>query len=152
MVWYNVPPLIVSEICKWEMSMNLIEKIPLPNGLVMEVWDRSRAIATDTTKVELLITVPVTMEQAYFSDPEHFRRVVEIFGPEIAYEYTKERTFVSTADSRQVFTDLLDDFRRDSLPYLSKDDFPRRFALSKLSEIHRHPHRYRKAGTASSHN
>jgi len=125
--------------------MNPVEETALPNGLVMQVWDKSRAIASDTTKVELRITIPVTITKEYFSDPGHFQRVVEVFGPEISYEYTKERTFVSTPDGRKVFNELLEDFRRGSLPYLSRTDFPARFALSKLRDILQHPYKYRRS-------
>ena len=123
--------------------MELMEEIPLPNGLTMRVWDGSRAIASDTTKVTLRITVPVTVMEEYFSDPGQFEQVVAVFGPEIAYEYTKERTFVSTHHSGEVFTRLLEEFKRDTLAYLCRAEFPARFVLSKLREILQHPHRYR---------
>ncbi|MBN2538733.1 MAG: hypothetical protein JXB09_01650 [Deltaproteobacteria bacterium] len=123
--------------------MNLVEEIPLPNGFVMQVWDGSRAITSDTTKVELRITIPIEVIREYFSDPEHFQLVVAVFGPGIVYEHTKERSFVRTPDSRKIFGELLEDFRRDSLPYLSRTDFPARFALSKLRDIRQHPYRYR---------
>lgn len=123
--------------------MELMEEIPLPNGLTMRVWDGSRAIASDTTKVTLRITVPVTVMEEYFSDPGEFEQFVAVFGPEIAYEYTKERTFVGTARSGKVSKGLLEDFKRDSLPYLCRAEFPARFVLSKLREILQHPHRYR---------
>ncbi|MBW2673316.1 MAG: hypothetical protein JRD89_07895, partial [Deltaproteobacteria bacterium] len=71
--------------------MNLVEETALPNGLVMQVWDKSRAIASDTTKVELRITIPVTIKEDQFSYFGQFQRVVEVFGPEIVYERTKER-------------------------------------------------------------
>ena len=123
--------------------MKLVEEIPLSNGLTMQVWDGSRAIASDTTKVALRITVPVTVMKEYFSDPGQFEQVVTVFGPEIAYEYTKERTFVSTPHRERVFNGLLEDFKRDTLTYLCRAEFPARFALSKLREILQHPHRYR---------
>ncbi len=123
--------------------MNLVEETALPNGLVMQVWDASRAIASDTTKVELRITIPVTVTKEQFSDPGHFQRVVEVFGPEILYERSKERAFVSTPGSGKVFDKLLEDFRRDSLPYLSRTDFPARFAQSKLRDILQSPYKYR---------
>jgi hypothetical protein len=126
-----------------EILMKLMETVALPNGLVMQAWDKSRMIASDTTKVELRITIPVTIMKEYFSDPGYFQRVVEVFGQEILYEYTKERTFVSTPDSRKVFEELFEDFKRDSLPYLSRTDFPARFAMSKLRDILQNPHRYR---------
>jgi len=65
--------------------MELMEEIPLANGLTLRVWDGSRAIASDTTKVALRITVPVTVMKEYFSDPAHFEHVVAVFGPEILY-------------------------------------------------------------------
>jgi len=120
-----------------------VEETTLPNGLVMQVWDRSRTIAADTTKVELRITIPVTVTKEPFGDPEQFQRVVEVFGSEIVYERTKERAFVSTPARGKVFDELLEDFRRDSLPYLSRIDFPARFALSKLRDILQHPYKYR---------
>jgi len=49
--------------------MNLVEKTDLPNGLVLQVWDKSRVIAPDTTKVELGIVLDVTVREEYFSDP-----------------------------------------------------------------------------------
>jgi len=123
--------------------MKLVEEIPLPNRLTMRVWDGSQTIASDTTKVALRITVPVTVMKEYFRDPGQFERVVAVFGPEIPYEYTKERTFVSTPHSGEIFTGLLEDFKRGSLPYLCRAEFPARFVLSKLREILQHPHRYR---------
>ena len=39
--------------------MKLVEKIPLPNKLVVEVWDGSRSIAEDITKVLMLIKINV---------------------------------------------------------------------------------------------
>lgn len=122
--------------------MNLVKEETLPNGLIMRIWDGSRTIASDTTKVELLVTIPVAVMKEYFSDSGQFQKVVEVFGPEIVYEYTKERTFVRTPDSRKVFDELLKDFRRDSIPYLSRTDFPARFALSKLRDILQNPYKY----------
>jgi len=123
--------------------MNLVEEITLPNNLVIQVRNKSRVIASDTTKVELSIVIDVAVKKEYYSDPAHFQQVVAVFGPEISYEYTKERTFVNTPDSKRIFDELLGDFRRDSLPYISRTDFPARFAMSKLRDIRQHPYRYR---------
>ena len=122
--------------------MNLVKETTLSNNLILQVWDGSRAIASDTTKVELRVMINVAVKKEYFSDPADFQQVVAVFGQEISYEYTKERTFVSTPDSKRVFDELLEDFRRDSLPYISRSDFPARFAMSKLRDIRQHPYRY----------
>ena len=47
--------------------MDVYEKIPLSNGLVLIIWDNSREIAADTTKVELVAQMEVTFEPASFS-------------------------------------------------------------------------------------
>jgi len=122
--------------------MNLVEEITLSNNLIMQVWDGSRAIASDTTKVELRIVIDIAVRKEYFNDPEHLQQVAAVFGPEISYEYTKERTFVDTTNREMVFNELLEDFRKDSLPYISRTDFPARFAMSKLRDIRQHPYRY----------
>ncbi len=123
--------------------MKLVEKITLPNNLFVQVWDKSRTIASDTTKVELHIVIDIAIKEEYFSDPDNFRKVVTVFGPEITYEYTKERTFTDSTDKERVFNELLEDFRKNSIPYISRIDFPARFAISKLRDIQKYPHRYR---------
>ncbi len=122
--------------------MKLVEEISLSNGLVAEIWDQSRAIAADTTKVALLVRVKVTLRPEYFSNPEQFRITARVFGTDIHYELKKERTFVSNAEAWHVFKVFLDEVRRDALPYLSKDKFPSGFARSKYLEIQKHPYKY----------
>ena len=43
--------------------MDLVKEMPLSNHLVVEVWDYSRPIATDTTKVELAIKIKVDVKR-----------------------------------------------------------------------------------------
>jgi hypothetical protein len=122
--------------------MKLVEEISLPNGLVAEVWDKSRAIAADTTKVTLLVRVKVTLKAEYFSNAEQLETTKKIFGPDVYYELTKERTFVSDSEVWHVFRTFLDEFKRDALPYLAKDKFPAGFARSKYLDIQKHPYKY----------
>lgn len=122
--------------------MGLVKEIPLSNNLVVEMWDHSRAITTDTTKVELAIKIKVAVKKEYFDNPGHFEMVTKAFGKEIVYEYRKGRTFVNRNEKEMVFNALLEDFTQSTLPYLDKPDFSSRFVLSKLSDIQKHPHRY----------
>jgi len=123
--------------------MNLVEEIQLANNLTVEIWDKSRDIAEDTTLVKLIIKAKIEIKPEYFSDPIHFEQVTKVFGPEIYFQYEKERTFVDSQDKETVFADLLDDFKRDSLPYIARGNFPARFALSKYDEIQRRYYKYR---------
>ena len=123
--------------------MKLIEEIPLANGLKVEVWDKSISIAADTTKVELFIRIKVELRSSYFTKPEHIELVRKVHGPEIFFEYKKERPFVNKKKKDEVFQELLDAFKKDSLPYLSKPIFPRNFALSKYWDIEKNRYKYR---------
>lgn len=122
--------------------MHLVEEINLPNTLVVEVWDNSRPISDDTTQVRLVIKIKVDMKEEYFSEPEHCEQVKKVFGPEIYYEYQKERTFVNNNDKDLVFSEFLNDFKKDSLPYMAKPQFPSRFAMSKYNEIQKRFYKY----------
>ncbi len=122
--------------------MDLIKTIPLPNGLSLEVWDASRPIATDTVKVGLTIRIKIELKPAYFENPGQFETTRNIFGPELIFEYKKERTFVEKNSKKAVFSELLDEFKENSLDYISRPDFPSKFAKSKYLEIQKHPYKY----------
>ena len=122
--------------------MILVEEIPMPNGLIVEIWDKSVSIAADTTKVALLIRIRVELRPSYFTKPDHHELVRKIMGPEIFFEYKKERAFVRDKEKDVVFQELLDNFKKNSLPYLSKSSFPRSFALSKYWDIEKNSYKY----------
>ena len=122
--------------------MKLVEEIPLANGLKVEVWDNSVSIAADTIKVELLIRSKLELKSSYFIKPEHFELVRRVYGPEIFFEHRKERPFVESNKKDVIFQELLEAFKKNTIPYLSKPIFPRNFALSKYWDIEKNRHKY----------
>jgi hypothetical protein len=131
---------------KENAGMTLFEEITLPNGLVAEIWDGSRMIAADTTTVVLVVKIPVDLKQEYFEDPAACRKTATVFGSPLVYEYRNERTFVAAGERAALFGEFLASFKKDVLPYVSKDHFPRRFVLSKYQEIMKDPWKYRDRG------
>jgi hypothetical protein len=125
-----------------KVHMILVEEIPMPNGLIVEIWDKSVSIAADTTKVALLIRIRVELRPSYFTKPDHHELVRKIMGPEIFFEYKKERAFVRDKEKDVVFQELLDNFKKTSLPYLSRPSFPSSFALSKYWDIQKNSYKY----------
>jgi hypothetical protein len=123
--------------------MILVEEIPMPNGLIVEIWDKSVSIAADTTKVALLIRIRFELRPSYFIKADHYEMVRKIMGPEIFFEYNKERAFVRDREKNVVFQELLDNFKKNSLPYLSRPSFPSSFALSKYWDIEKNSYKYR---------
>ena len=125
-----------------KFHMILVEEIPMPNDLIVEIWDKSVSIAADTTKVALLIRIRVELRPSYFIKADHYELVRKIMGPEIFFEQKRERAFVRDKEKDVVFQELLDNFKKNSLPYLSKSSFPRSFALSKYWDIAKNSHKY----------
>lgn len=122
--------------------MTLLEEIRLPNGLVAEIWDGSRMIAADTTTVVLVVKIPVDLKPEYFEDPAACRKTARAFGSPLAYEYRNERTFVAAGEREALFNEFLANFKKDVLPYVSKEHFPKRFVLSKHQEMIKDPWKY----------
>ena len=123
--------------------MKHVENLSLPNGLSMDVWDASRQIAADTVKVELVIKMDVTFQSSHFEQEDHYLKTRRVFGPVGNYEYRKERTFVHNSETETVFRNLLDDFKKDALPYLAKDEFPWKFSQSKYRAILQNWYKYK---------
>ena len=122
--------------------MTLLEEIRLPNGLVAEIWDGSRLIAADTTTVVLVVKIPVDLKEEYFEDPAACRKTARVFGSPLVYEYRNERTFMSVGEREALFNEFLANFKKDVLPYVSKEQFPKRFVLSKYQEMIKDPWKY----------
>lgn len=125
-----------------KFHMILVEEMPMPNGLTVEVWDKSVSIAADITKVALLIRIRVELQPSYFTKPDHYELVRKIMGPEIFFEYKKERSFVRDKEKDVVFQELLLNFKKNSLPYISRPSFPSSFALSKYCDIEKNSYKY----------
>jgi len=122
--------------------MNLREEIRLPNGLEAKIWDASRMIAADTASVVLVVRVPVAVKREYFEEAADCEKTIRVFGPEIVFEYRNERTFVAAGEREALFDEFLAAFKRDVLPYVSKEHFPERYVLSKHREIVKDPWKY----------
>jgi len=122
--------------------MNLLEEIRLPNGLAAEIWDASRMIAADTASVVLIVRIPVAVKRGYFEEQADAEKTEKVFGPEIVFEYRNERTFVPAGERDALFEEFLSGFKKDVLPYVSKENFPRRFILSKHREIVKDPWKF----------
>jgi len=122
--------------------MELIEQIELANGLTLNIYDLSRQIAQDTTKVEIYITTEIKLKESYFTNHDDFARVKNIFGDKVSFEYRKERSFTSLKKQNDIRNELIDTFKNNSLNYIATPNFARNLALSKLRDIKNNPFKY----------
>lgn len=115
--------------------MTLYEKIPLPNGMTLALWDDSREVAAKTVKVELVAQMEVPFKASFSPEKEEYEKLIKTFGSIGLYEYRKIRPLLKAAQKDAVFEDLVADFKNNVLPYLSKANFPQKFARSKFRDI-----------------
>jgi hypothetical protein len=78
----------------------VVEKIDLPNNLVLEFYDYSRVVAGD---------------------------ILEKRGPIIYFELKKERNFIDERDKDQIFGQMLNELKEYSLSYMGHKSFAKGF-------------------------
>ncbi|MDQ5984954.1 MAG: hypothetical protein CSYNP_00652 [Syntrophus sp. SKADARSKE-3] len=115
--------------------MTLYEKISLPNGMTLDLWDYSREVAAKTVKVELVAKMAVPFEASFFNEKEEYDKLVKTIGSVGLYEYRKIRPLLNAAAKDSAFEDLVTEFKTNVLPYVSKANFPQQFARSKYRDI-----------------
>lgn len=123
-------------------SMKVIDEIALPNGLTLTVTDKSRSIAADTTKVELVFRMNIEVSESLLPSAADLETLVNIFGNQLTYEHILEKTFVNSRDEEIVRNELLDTFKKNSLAYLSSPDFAKKMAMATLRDIKNNPFKY----------
>jgi len=101
----------------------LVEKIPLNNGLILEIWNYSRKLAGDRWLVGFLAQVGVEPEEPHFSDSKYYKLFQEKTDGKVYYRYRKERTFVPEDRVGELFEGMKQSFLTAVLPYLSKPEF-----------------------------
>ena len=122
--------------------MKLIEEINLANGLKLKIFDLSRSVAADTTKVEISFQTKIDLKESYFASPQDYAQVKNIMGDVLTYENKRVRSFVYDKDRDSVREDLINTFKNNSLDYVASVNFPQKLALSMLEDIKKNPYKY----------
>jgi hypothetical protein len=122
--------------------MKLIEEINLANGLKLKIFDLSRPVAADTTKVEISFQTEIDLKESYFASLQDYAQVKNIMGDVLTYENKRVRSFVYDKDRDSVREDLINTFKNNSLDYVASVNFPQKLALSVLKDIQKNPYKY----------
>ena len=95
--------------------MNLIEKIDLPNGLTVELYDCSRIVAGDRWFLKLFVRAPVEVTLDAFSHLSDgdalFHEFLETRGGFVCFEEIFERNFIDNGEKDRLFLELVDRFK-----------------------------------------
>lgn len=114
------------------MTMNperLIGRQALPNGLTLELWDRSRPVASDRWYVvlETRIAVPVGPDTLPPELIQLQKQVVEALGAEIIFSRTEERNFIAAGELAALLQDMQDRTLQLAPGYFGHRDFAAKF-------------------------
>ena len=106
-------------------SLKLVEKIDLPNNLVLEFHDCSRLIAGDRWLLGLLARIPVEISEEDFADrpQDLYKDFLKEQGPVIYFELKKERNFIDEKEKDQVFSQMLNELKESPLSYMGHKSF-----------------------------
>lgn len=107
--------------------MELIEKIDLPNGLVLKLYDCSRLVAGDRWFVKLIAQIPVKVTPEAFAHlPDGkalYHEFIETRGDVVLFDKKLERTFIDQREKDQVLSRLIEKFKEDVLAYMGHPGF-----------------------------
>jgi hypothetical protein len=111
------------------LSLKLVEKIDLPNNLVLEFHDYSRFVAGDRWLVGLLARITVEISEDDFADRarELHRDFLKEHGHVIYFELKKERNFIDEKEKDQVFSQMLNELKEYALSYMGHKSFAKGF-------------------------
>lgn len=121
------------------MPARLIEKVTLPNGLILELWDNSRLTAGDRWLVSLMAKVEVPVLPEYFSTLDHgelaYRDLVDAHGDPLVFTQEKVRHFVDGSETKETITGLCQRFKDNLIGYLGNPKFAPQYVLKKYGDL-----------------
>ncbi len=110
-------------------SFKIVEKINLPNNLVLEFHDYSRQVAGDRWLMGLLVRIPIEISEEDFADRprELYKDFLKEQGSVINFELKKERNFIDEKGKDQVFSQMLNELKENALSYMGHKSFAKGF-------------------------
>ena len=110
-------------------SLKIVEKIDLPNNLVLELHDYSRHVAGDRWLVGLLVRIPIKISEEDFADrpQELYKDFLKEQGPVINFEQKKERNFIDEKEKDQLLSQMLNELKEYALSYMGHKSFAKGF-------------------------
>ena len=120
------------------MHEKLIDKIPLDNGLTLELWDRSRQVAGDRWLVRFVACIAVPVDSKYFEQEENESLTLDgvrtAIGEQAVYSRQKQSRVVDAQERNREVDNLKNTVLATNLGYLSSPDFPRKLIIKAYRE------------------
>ncbi len=118
----------------------LLDRVTLENGLELCFYDQSRPVAGDRFLAQLLIDLPIPIDDTFFSEgePEPIGAGWKEFKQQLAstvhYQILKTRHFVPRDKLELILKEIRQEFASTGFHYLQHPDFPRRYVRKVYGE------------------
>jgi hypothetical protein len=121
------------------MDKTLLETISLPNGLILELWNKSRPMAGDRWFISLLAKIEIPVLPEYFSTldngEEAYRDLLAAYGDPLVFTQEKTRHFVDEKDTKDMLAELCQRFKDNLLSYLGNPRFASLYVMKKYGDL-----------------
>lgn len=111
-----------------------VRKIELKNSLTLLVHDTTRRYYEDYHLVRLEIECEIAVNEAIFEGPGKLAEARRMLGNSVTYRRTVEKMGVPFIEIESARDAIISSFTDTAVPYLSHEDFPRKFVQSELKK------------------
>lgn len=119
--------------------MTLYDKIPLENGLTLELWDASRKGALGFWTVVTIVKCRIEVKNEYFkefgSPLRWYSSFIKRAGHYLTYQQRKQKRMIPLEEKERVFQAMTERLKRHIIPYISKENFPKNLVLERFHEL-----------------
>ena len=120
------------------MKFQLIKTIDLENSMQLNIFDGSRKLAGDRWLVTMIARIEIPVSKVLIQDGQQSKEsvdeIIKVLGEKVLFEQKRERIFVDESEKEAILKELYDTFLDNTLQYLSKEAFPKRYLLKKYKE------------------
>jgi hypothetical protein len=114
----------------------LEKSIELKNGLILELWVKSKAMAGDRWKIGVIAQsdVPVIkVLEPNGNAPVNMDEIKELLGESVRFEKKMERFFIDEKEKDKITQEMMNSLLETIFPYLSHPQFCKRFIIMEFA-------------------
>ncbi len=121
------------------MEEKLIKTIQLKNNIKIDIYDKSKRMAGDRWLVSLFTRMEIPVVKSVFTDGnqpgQDMEEIKETLGEKVFFEQKRERIFIDEQDKDKLLVSITDRFMDNTLPYLSRSEFPGKYIMKKYRDV-----------------
>jgi oligoribonuclease NrnB/cAMP/cGMP phosphodiesterase (DHH superfamily) len=112
----------------------IVKVYKLSNGLNVYIYDETVRYFCNYFNVILKLSAPINISISIFDDIEQYKEVKKLLGEKVEYFRMIKKNAVVEDMLNSIKEEMLKDFEENSLPYLAKNSFIKKFILRRLKE------------------